>query len=737
MSHETGVEIKKSVCVWCKGECGVIVHVKDGHLVKVEEDPDWPRKCYPPTTACVRRQAAREWFYNPNKVNFPLKRMGEKGEGKWQQISWEQALDEIAQKLGDIKGKYGGEGIAYSGGTGYRFDAQLRDRFFAMLGTPNFATQAQICFLPRCRVAEAIAGWFPNYPINPDKTKCIVSLGMETLVARPYVARKFLDARKNGAKLIVIDPRYTRSASMADVWLQPRPGTDCALLMGIINVIVTEELYDKEFVEKWCHGFEKLKERLKDFPLNRVASITQVSVDKIQEAARVYAANRPGCFVEGMGVEHLENVAEVLHARWILAGLMGNVDVEGGEEMIGHHPDVSLFRGKIEPRVVMPDSQLEKQIGADRFKFFGYKGAKIVTQNVARVWGRPPSLAGLGHAPSIYRAMITGEPYPVRAMWTAASNPMVTQGNIHLVYRALKSLDLYVVVDYWMTPSAELADYVLPPTCWLQRPMLADFGGYGSAMVAGEAALPTAIPGEYEHKGDHDIFRELAIRMGYGEYWPWKNLEDYYDILLKPTGYTHHDYVHNVRYEQKPYKQKKYEKLGFATPTGKVELYSTIFEELKYDPLPQFREPPETEISKPELAAEYPYNLITGGRVREFYHSEWHQIDSVRKRHPNPLVQIHPVTAEKHGISQGDWVWIETIRGKVKQKAELFDGIAPNVIHAEHAWSIPEVPATEQLHGVFDVNINVNMNDDPDVCNQITGGWPLKTALCKVYKVEV
>jgi len=735
MNYETGEHIKKSVCVWCKGECGVLVHVKDGHLVRVEEDPDWPRKVYPATSGCVRRRAATEWFYHQDKVNFPLKRVGEKGEGKWRQIPWEQALDEIAQKLGEIKGKYGAEGISYSGGTGYRYDTQLRDRFFTMLGSPNMATQAQICFLPRVRAAEAIVGWFPNYSVKPT-TKCIVSLGMETLVARPSVARKFLDAREQGAKIIVIDPRRTRSASIADIWLQLRPGTDCALLMGMINVIINEALYDKEFVEKWCYGFDKLKERLEEYPLDKVEAITQVPLAKIQEAARVYAANRPGCFIEGMGAEHLENNAEVLHARWIMASLIGNLDVEGGEEMIGHHPEISLFRGKIEPRVEMPAGQLEKQIGAERFKFFGWRGAQLVTKNVSRVWGRPPALAGLAHAPSIYRAMITGEPYPVRAMWTSASNPMVTQGNIPLVYKALKSLDLYVVVDYWMTPSAELADYVLPPTCWLQRPILTDFGGYGNAMISGEAALPCAIPGEYEHKGDHDIFRELAIRLGQGEYWPWKSLEEYYDILLKPAGYTHKEYVNKVRFEPKPAKYKKYEQIGFGTPTGKVELYSTIFEELGYDPLPQFREPPETQISSPELAKEYPYNLITGGRVREFYHSDWHQIASVRKLHPDPLVQIHPDTAGKLGINQGDWVWIETIRGKAKQKVELFDGISPAVIHAEHAWWLPEIPAEEQsLHGVFDVNINMDMNDDPEVCNQMTGSWPLKTALCKVYKV--
>ena len=735
MSSEAGEQIKKSICVWCKGECGVLVYVKDEHLVKVEEDPVFPRKVYPATSGCVRRRAAREWFYHPDKVNFPLKRAGKKGEGKWQQIPWEQALDEIAQQLSKIKANYGAEGIAYSGGTGYRFETHFRERFFRLLGSANIASQAQICFLPRSRIAEAIVGWFPHYSIKPV-TKCIVSLGMETLVSRPITAKLFLDAKKQGAKLIVIDPRRTTSASMADVWLPLRPGTDCALLMGMINVIIEEELYDKEFVERWCYGFDKLKERAKEYSLERVESITHVPADKIREAARVYALNRPGCFVEGMGVEHLENNAEILHARWILAGLTGNVDVEGGEELVGHNPQVTAFR-KVGPRVEVSADQFAKQIGADRFRLFGSKGAQLVTENMERVWNRPPLVSGLAHAPSIYRAMITGKPYPVRAMWTSASNPMVTQGNTQLVYEALKSLDLYVVVDYWMTPSAELADYVLPPTCWLQRPILTDFGGYARFLVAGEAALPSVIPGEYDHKGDYEILRELGIRLGQGEeYWPWKSLEEYYDSVLEPTGYTHDEYVHKVRCEPKPVKYKKYEEIGFATPTGKVELYSTIFEKLGYDPLPRYREPAETQISNPELAKEYPFTLITGGRVREFYHSDWHQIESVRKRHPNPLVQIHPDTAGKLDINHGDWVWIETPRGRAKQKAELFDGMSPNIIHAEHAWSLPELPGKEpQLHGVFDVNINMVTDDDPEVCNPITGSWPLRTALCKIYKV--
>jgi anaerobic selenocysteine-containing dehydrogenase len=278
---------------------------------------------------------------------------------------------------------------------------------------------------------------------------------------------------------------------------------------------------------------------------------------------------------------------------------------------------------------------------------------------------------------------------------------------------------------------------VLPPACWLERPSLWDQSGYGNYIFAAEAALPNIVPGEYEHKADYDIYRELAIRLGQGDHWPWQNLEEYYDARLKPMGYTHKEFGSKVHYQHKVQQWKKYEETGFATPTGKVELYSTIFEKLGYDPLPRYYEPAETYVSNPELAKEYPLTLITGGRFNPMYHSEWRQIDSARRLRPYPLVQIHPDTAAKLGIAEGDWVWIESPRGRIRQKATLFSGIKPNVVHAEHGWWYPELPGEEPwLHGAWESNVNVLTNDDPEVCSQINGVWPLKTVLCKVYKVK-
>ena len=731
------LEVKKGLCMWCKGECGVLVYVKENRLVKVEEDPKFPRKTFPPTRTCVRLKAAREYVYHPNRIRYPLKRVGKRGEGKWEKISWKQAFDEIAEKLREIREKYGSEALATTIGT-YRTCLEYWARFLNLYGTPNNAGQSQICFGPRSVVANVVCGMFPHYSVSP-KTRCIVLLGIEPSVARPITYNLIREARNRGAKLIVVDPRRTLSASQADLWLQIRPGTDCALLLGMINVIIEEKLYDKEFVEKWCYGFEKLKQRVKEYPPKKVSEITQVPEEKIIAAARMYATNKPGSFLEGMGVEQQANNAQTLHARWILAALTGNIDVEGGEVLVGPNPKIVTHR-EIELAEKLPPEKKKKQLGAEKFRLFSWFGSELVVENVKRVWGKAGGTfmeECKAHAPTLYRAILTGKPYPVKALITMASNPMVTQANTKLVYEALKSpnLELYVVVDFFMTPSAMLADYVLPAACWLERPVLSTFMDYGNAIAAGEAALPQKIEGEYEYKTDYEIWRELGIRLGQEEYWPWKTLEEAYDFRLKPLGYTFKEFIKKGRFMSLPTQYKKYEKIGFGTPTGKVELYSTILEKLGYDPLPYFEEPKETPVSNPELAREYPFVLITGGKIREFYHSEWRQIKTIRRLHPDPIVQIHPRTAEKLGIKDGDWVWIETVRGRVRQKAKLFNGIDEKVVHAEHGWWFPEMPGEEPwLYGVWMSNINVVINDDPEYCNPVLGSWPLRTALCKIYK---
>lgn len=744
-------EIKRALCEFCHARCRVAVRVDDAEFIDVDEDRTDPRvdAIFPPTKACLRLRGAKEWYYHPDRLRFPQKRVGERGEGKWQQISWDQALDEIGDRLWEIRDEYGPEALVHSGGTA-RTSEQHISRFFNIFGSPNMIGSQNVCYAPCIMMGSSMLGWPPTHrthlTIPRDAsgqfaTGCVLLIGINPAQAVHRLWKTFRDAKKEGVKSIVVDPRKTETAELADVWLQIRPNTDAALLMAMINVIIEEGLYNKEFVDKWCYGFDRLVERVKDYPPEKMAEITEVPAEKIREAARTYAQNTPTVTVNGMGAEELTNTVEIIQCKYILSALTASIDVEGGEYLPG--PPKCWDGPAVELCELMPEEQKKKQIGVERFKLLSWPGHDLVEPAIKRMWGQESMMhrtAACAHGPSVYRAILTGKPYPVKAMITLAGNPLLNMPNTKLVYKALKELELHVVKDYWMTPSAQLADYVLPTAGWMERPMLLTGWGSDSAIITGEQALPDSVPGEKDCKTDYEFWRGLGIRLGQEEHWPWETLEEAYDYQLSPVGLTLKEFMaqpHGGVYRP-PREYKKHEKMGgFGTLTGKVELYSTVLEKLGYDPLPKYEESHENPVSRPDLAKEYPLMLLTGGRIEPYYHSEHRQIDSVRRRRPDPVVQINPRTAKELGVDNGDWVWIETIRGRIRMKAELFEGIKPTVAHAEHGWWFPELPGEEPwLHGLWESNANVLTDDDPDVCAKPTGGWPFKTNLCKIYKAK-
>ncbi|MBW1801248.1 MAG: molybdopterin-dependent oxidoreductase, partial [Deltaproteobacteria bacterium] len=682
------------------------------------------------------------------RVRFPLKRVGKRGENKWKQVTWDQALDEIAEKLTALKAAYGPECLMATQGTA-RHTMWTGPRFMNLFGSPNTASQGTICYGPSTSTATAVLGWPVQYRADDqvpfDKNgkpipKCLLFLGMTLSESHFRLWKTSRDAKRMGTKIIVIDPRRTRTTELADIWLQNRPGTDTALLMSMIHTIIEEDLYDWAFVDRWCHGFEQLAEHAKGYAPDKAEEITWVPAEKIKEAAVMYATNGPSKTQHGMGTEQLENCIEAIQARLILAAITGNIDVKGGDFVTGlpAGTSVPMDLAGLELPEKLPLEQKAKQIGDGRFKLLSHSGRELIWTYNKNMWAGNANLRAYAHYPLILRAILTGKPYPVRAGLTLFSNPLLTQANARLVYEALKSLDLYVVKDLFMTPSAQLADYVLPTAAWIERPNVEPFGG-AFRIVAGEAALPAIVPGEHEYYTEYDFYRGLGTRLGQEKYWPWKSLEAFYDHALKPTGMSLRDFMDKadgLYWPEETY--KKYEKMGgFATPTGKFELYSNIFEQLGYDPLPRFEEPKESPLSRPDLAGQYPLMLITGGRFRPFFHSEHRQIESLRKKYPYPKIQIHPETAQKYGVEDGDWVWIETPRGRIRQQCQCFDGIHPQVVHGEHGWWFPELPGEEPwLSGMWESNINILTDDDPERCNPRSGGWPLKTALCKVYKVK-
>jgi thiosulfate reductase/polysulfide reductase chain A len=520
--------------------------------------------------------------------------------------------------------------------------------------------------------------------------------------------------------------------------------------MAWINVIIEEGLYDKDFVQQWTFGFEQLRQRAAEYPPEKVAVITWIPVAKIRESAIMYASSRPAIITAGLAPDHFGlNSIRVEQARLCLHAITGNMKAEYRQAPVGPGPLIGGAMGVRDSMLQLyekcPAEQRKKQLGSDRFKLMTWPAYEIVHKIYSQTYGVPLAMSGHCYCapePLIWRSILDERPYATKALITWTSNPLLNAANVKLVYRALKSshLELHVVLEHMMTPTAMLADYVLPAASKFERPALSTTEDFFSFFMAGERAIRPMG----ERRSDYYFFRQLAIRLGFGEYFPWENEEELNDYRLKPLGITFEEAAREryVISSSEPWtyatiKPQTGKPTGFATPSGKFELYSNVLQQLGYDPLPFYEEPPESPVRTPDIAREYPLILITGGRFLPQFQAENRQLGmGMREQHPDPLVEIHPDTAGKFGISEGDWAYIETRRGVIKMKVKLTTGIHPQVVNVEHNWWFPEQPGQEPwLHGLWQSNANVLTMDDPDTCDQLTGSWPARALLCKIYKV--
>ena len=708
-------KIVRTVCQGCHSECGVLVHINKGRVAKIKPDPD-----HPSTRGhiCIKGTHYADFTYHPDRLKYPLKRTGGRGEGKWERISWDKALDEIAARLTGVKEKYGVRSIGTFHGTGPR-ESIFSSRFLASaLGTPNvISTDLHLCYAPSIVAEGATIGYSVLMENGPDylSSKCILVCGGNPLVSHPPSGRNLLEGvKKNKAKLIVIDPRRTPLAAQADMWLQIRPGTDAALILGILHTVISEEIYDKAFVAKYCHGFNKLKEHVKTYPPEKAAEVTWVSATRIKEAARLFAQTKPATVHHRVGVEQNLSSTQVNRSLVILAAITGNLGVKGGNLLPTHIP------GYVDMHELISLCNLPSEIGKGR----------LGSDKYPLVSGTTPLIVFV-HAALAAKAMLYGEPYPLKAIFLAGGNPIVNMQNARRTWEAFKSLQLLVVSDFFLTPTAELADYVLPATTWLERDECCDME-YLNCIAARQKAVGPL----YESRDDIQMVIDIVKRIPWAnrKYIPWDSVEELNDFRVKGMGMTFEEFKKKGYLSVDP-SYKQYEEKGFETPTGKVEIYSTIFERHGYDPLPTYVEPRESPLSSPELLKEYPYILITGGRTMWYYHSSGRQIKSLRKNLPDPEIEVHPETGRKEKISEGDWVLVETpqIKGeRARLKVRLTDTVNPRVIHAQSGWWFPENPAPD--HGCFESNINVVLSDDPPR-EKICGSVPTRGTLCKICKV--
>lgn len=668
---------------------GTVVNVVNGKVTKIEG-----RKGH----LAPKEINNLEGLYHPDRLQHPLKRIGDRGKGQWQQISWDEALDTIAQKLVRAKEKDGPESVAMVSGYWKEYQDVYLEWLADTFGTPNFALPASVCMFSSIHASMLTYGFFPqpDYGYPPG---CAIIWGRNPSATGGPQYHQILDAKDKGTKLIVIDPMCTDVAAQADLWLQPRPGSDMALALAMTHVIVTEGLYDRAFVDQWTVGFDRLKTHIQDYPPEKVAEITWIDAETIKAVARLYATQGPAVIAEGNPYQNNINSVPISRVFSIMRAITGNLGRPGGEIIPPDLPVKDSHPLALEHKDKIPPDKRHRNVSAELnlLPIFPY----AVPQ-------------------SIVKAILEQDPYPIRTALIKSSNPLLSWSNSKRVYEALNKLDFLVVVDLFMTPTAVLADIVLPSAGPLE---------YDNVMVRPSIQAVTKVAQVGERWSCVKICIELAKKLGLGEHFP-DNEDQHLDSILEPAGLTF-EALRKEGLNVIPRKPRSYESEGFQTPSGKVELYSAQLKEWGCDPLPIYHEPPETPLSAPDLAKEYPL-IATSYKSAAFMHSDSRQIPSLRESHPEPITRIHPETARELEIKEGDWVFIETRQGRIKQKALITEDVDPRMVSIDYGWWFPERGASE-MYGWAESNINVLTDDSPPY-NQELGSARLRPFLCKVYK---
>ena len=436
--------IVKTACKMCYLDCGINVYLQDGRVTKIEGMREHPSN---EGQLCPKGRAIIDYVYSSDRLKYPLKREGGKGEEKWMRVTWDDALTEVASKLHEIKEKYGAKSLAAYTGQGYgHYETKwFLQRFCDAYGTPNFAAVSSMCW---CSPAHADLITYGSLLIpDIERSNCIVVLGANPSASDPVQAMRIAKAKRRGAKLIVVDPKRTPFAANADLLLQLKPGTDAALGLAMLNVIISEKLYDEKFVEKWMTGFTQLREHVKQYSPEAMGKVTWVPAETIRQAALMYAQNKPASVYKGNATALQVNGFQGYRAFMLLPALTGGVDVAGGCVIPMKVPLNNLR---------LPTTFEDKPVGAREHPLY-------VDQ-----WREAQALL-------FSDAILTGKPYPIEAMIIAGANPALLWANSSKTRQALEALEFLVVIDTVMSETAKLADLVMPAGSFLERTELRDY----------------------------------------------------------------------------------------------------------------------------------------------------------------------------------------------------------------------------------------------------------------------
>lgn len=680
----------RSICQFCHTNCGIIVHRRANGTTDVEGDPEHPMnrgRC------CPKVAAIPEVIESEDRLKVPLRKTS-KG---LEEISWAKALDFAADRLGEIRDRFGPLSLVRCGGAPVSY--QCRDGFLEFMGafgSPNFTGAANLCMVPRMTAFKAITGGIRAEP-DYDHTRLVLFWGCDPLTTERYGAyaayngmRQIIPRlKKRGTRMISIDPFRSRTAAQADEWVRIRPGGDVALGLAMIHVIIQESLYDRAFVEAHTSGFEALADHVQACDPAWAEALTGIPAKTIADLARTYATTKPATIYEGNGLDMVANGVDAVRTVAILIGLTGNLDVPGGNVFMPFAQQSSL------PTKAVPR---EKRVGYGQFPLFMEVPFPAVKS------------ALLGEAESRPRAMIVHH-----------CNPALVQANEKRTRQALEKVDFLMVNDIFPTATAALADLVLPIT--------SDFESYGyrayASLEGGFLALARPVaPPAGQSRPVFEVEYELAKRMGLHREYPFQDTVGWLKHMIGPTGVSFERLVEEqIVYATPPVQYRKFEPGGFNTPSGKVEFYSTVFERKGYSPLPVYSEPAGEPLDAAVRSGKGFPLLGSTKRPGHFVHTKLRNIKALAKSYPDPLVWLHPQDASERSILEGSEVEVSSPRGQITLKAKLTEDTRPGHIWIDFGWGNPT-----------DGKANVNVLVDDTHFDPVSGGTPHRLFECEVRK---
>ena len=698
-------EVRHAFCQMCGPACtycSTLCHIKDGRFANVEGNPEagnnWGRGS---RSLCAKGNSAMQVPYAADRLLYPMKRVGEKGEGKFERITWDEAIEEIAAKLLEQKELYGPESLGILSPQAWAVIQTLGRRFLNVHGSPNYMHSA-ICAMQRA-ASRVISIGKPadTYPAQLDKTELLVIWGAnpENSEINRGKPKTIMDALDRGMELIDIRPMREGIGSKADIWVPVRPGTDLALALAVLNVICEEDLYDHDFCENWCNGFDQLAEHVKQFPPSWASPITGIPEEQIYTVARKMGTTKPMGILYGNGIGDQAN-----DGNWacicicLIEAITGNLDVPGGGGAAKVAP-APLFKtnpvSMLTERLEATDEDVEKGYAAGM--------SKLVANEFPR-WYQNSYTFGGGPGPTsayhkAFKSILTGEPYPLRCVIGQNSNPLSATRQPKEIIECLKALDYYVVVDTAWNPSCDYADIVLPAlTNYETSQQFATKNSKAGTWIGMNQVVVDPIG---EGKSDWDFYLDLAMAMGYGDdFWGGDMdacLREQLDGSgidldeLREKGSIFVERTDGAEPTEPEY--RRYAELFEKLPNGKVQCYNEYMggklDNLELDVLPYlpiYQGPPEGIAETPELVEEYPLVFSDVHAYRLANHSCYVNIPYLREMQPEPWFKINPATAAQYGIEDGDWCRVESPHGWVKLVARLLPTIPPDVLMSRRGW---------------------------------------------------